>query len=150
MGEGGAGFNMANAYNMNRASKGYIGEYDFALSGNIRDRVYLGLTVGLQDVHYKGYSEYTESLIGGGQHIGNITVCDERKITGTGYNFRVGAIFRPIEDSASASASRSPHPRSTTSPPATIPIWLTTHRSRAPLTPTTGPATPTTSASTRP
>ena len=100
MGEGGAGFNMANAYNMNRASKGYIGEYDFALSGNIRDRVYLGLTIGLQDVHYKGYSEYTESLIGGGQPIGNITVCDERKITGTGYNFRVGAIFRPIEDSA--------------------------------------------------
>jgi hypothetical protein len=100
MGEGGAGFNMANAYNMNRASKGYIGEYDFALSGNIHDRVYLGLTVGLQDVHYKGYSEYTESLIGGGQPIGNITVCDERKITGTGYNFRVGAIFRPIEDSA--------------------------------------------------
>ena len=100
MGEGGAGFNMANAYNMNRASKGYIGEYDFALSGNIHDRVYLGLTVGLQDVHYKGYSEYTESLIGGGQTIGNITVCDERKITGTGYNFRVGAIFRPIEDSA--------------------------------------------------
>ena len=100
MGEGGAGFNMANAYNMNRASKGYIGEYDFALSGNIHDRVYLGLSVGLQDVHYKGYSEYTESLIGGGQPIGNITVCDERKITGTGYNFRVGAIFRPIEDSA--------------------------------------------------
>ena len=100
MGEGGAGFNMANAYNMNRASKGYIGEYDFALSGNIHDRVYLGLTVGLQDVHYKGYSEYSESLIGGGQPIGNITVCDERKITGTGYNFRVGAIFRPIEDSA--------------------------------------------------
>ena len=100
MGEGGAGFNMANAYNMNRASKGYIGEYDFALSGNIRDRVYLGLTIGLQDVHYKGYSEYTESLIGGGQPIGNITVCDERKISGTGYNFRVGAIFRPIEDSA--------------------------------------------------
>lgn len=100
MGEGGAGFNMANAYNMNRASKGYIGEYDFALSGNIKDRVYLGLTIGLQDVHYKGYSEYTESLIGGGQPIGNITVSDERKITGTGYNFRVGAIFRPIEDSA--------------------------------------------------
>lgn len=99
MGESGAGFNMADAYNMNRASKGYIGEYDFGLSGNIHNQIYLGLTIGLQDVHYKGYSEYTESLIGGGQHIGNITVCDERKITGTGYNFRVGAIFRPIEDS---------------------------------------------------
>lgn len=105
MGDGGAGFNMANGYNMNRASKGYIGEYDFGISGNINDRIYLGLTVGLQDVHYKGYSEYTESLVGivadglTGS-IGNITVSDERKITGTGYNFRLGAIFRPIEDSA--------------------------------------------------
>lgn len=47
-------------YMMDRASKGYIGEYDFNISGNINDRVYLGLTVGLHDVHYKSYSEYAE------------------------------------------------------------------------------------------
>ena len=97
--DGAAGFNMADAYNMNRASKGYIGEYEFNISGNIKDRVYLGFTAGLQDVHYKGYSEYTERLLSNDKPIGNVTVCDERKITGTGYNFKLGAIIRPIEES---------------------------------------------------
>lgn len=101
MGDGGAGFNMADGYLMNRANKGYIGEYDFSISGNINDRVYLGLTFGIQDVHYKGYSEYTENLVSGvgNTSVGSLTVSDERKITGTGCNFKIGAIFRPIEDS---------------------------------------------------
>ncbi len=101
MGDGGAGFNMADGYLMNRANKGYIGEYDFSISGNINDRVYLGLTFGIQDVHYKGYSEYTENLVSGvgNTSVGSLTVSDERKITGTGFNFKIGAIFRPIEDS---------------------------------------------------
>ena len=101
MGDGGAGINMADGYLMNRANKGYIGEYDFSISGNINDRVYLGLTFGIQDVHYKGYSEYTENLVSGvgNTSVGSLTVSDERKITGTGCNFKIGAIFRPIEDS---------------------------------------------------
>ncbi|MBO5633125.1 MAG: hypothetical protein J5965_29045 [Aeriscardovia sp.] len=94
-----AGFNMANAYDMKRASKGYIGEFDFSVSGNINDRVYLGLTIGMHDVHYKGYSEYTENLVSESGVGGSVTVSDERKITGTGYNFKLGAIFRPIEGS---------------------------------------------------
>ena len=80
MGDGGAGFNMADGYLMNRANKGYIGEYDFSISGNINDRVYLGLTFGIQDVHYKGYSEYTENLVSGvgNTSVGSLTVSDER------------------------------------------------------------------------
>lgn len=94
------GFNMANAYQMSRASKGYIGNYDFNISGNINDRVYLGLTIGMKDVHYKGYSEYTEDLVtSSGAGIGSVTVCDDREISGTGYDVKVGAIFRPVEDS---------------------------------------------------
>ena len=99
------GYNLADGYDMKRASKGYIGEYEFNISGNIKDRVYLGMTFGYQDVHYRGYSEYTENLNGEvGQTgaygpIGSVTVSDRRKITGWGYNFKLGAIFRPIEDS---------------------------------------------------
>ena len=33
------------------------------LSGNINGRIFLGLTVGIHDVHYKGYSEYKEELV---------------------------------------------------------------------------------------
>lgn len=48
----------ATDYDFIRAHTGYIGEYDFNLSGNINNMVYLGLTVGIKDVHYNAYSEY--------------------------------------------------------------------------------------------
>ena len=90
----------ASDFTFNRAYTGYIGEYDFNISGNINDRVYLGLTVGIHDVHYKAYTEYTENLISSaGTALGDVTVTDERKITGTGFDIKAGIIVRPIEDS---------------------------------------------------
>ena len=94
-------YNDANQYMFNRANSGYIGEYDFNISGNINDRVYLGLTFGISDVNYRGYSEYTESLVDGtnGAGVGNVTLADERRIDGTGFNVKAGIIFRPVESS---------------------------------------------------
>lgn len=93
-------YNNASNYLFNRANTGYIGEYDFNISGNINDRVYLGLTVGISDVNYKGYSEYTEALVDAdGKSVGNVTLADERRITGSGVNVKAGVIFRPIESS---------------------------------------------------
>ena len=90
----------ASGYTFDRAHTGYIGEYDFNISGNINDRVYLGLTVGIHDVHYRGYSEYTERLLNStNEAIGSTTLTDERRITGTGFDIKAGIIFRPIEDS---------------------------------------------------
>lgn len=92
--------NNANGYLFNRANSGYIGEYDFNISGNINDRVYLGITFGISDVNYKGYGEYTETLADeAGAGIGNVTLADERRIDGTGFNVKAGIIFRPIEAS---------------------------------------------------
>lgn len=82
----------ATGYAMNRANKGYVGEYDFNISGNINDRVFLGLTFGVYDVHYKNYSEYSESI-----GDGNILIGDDRQITGTGFDVKFGLIFRPVE-----------------------------------------------------
>lgn len=93
-------YNEASAYNFDRANSGYIGEFDFNISGNINDRLYLGLTVGIHNVNYNGYSEYSESLINFvGEGIGDVTIADERKITGTGFDVKAGLIFRPIEES---------------------------------------------------
>lgn len=94
------GYNTATSYLMNRANTGYIGEYDFNISGNVNDRFYWGLTVGLHDVHYKGIADYTEQLVNlDGQSVGQVTVSDNRRITGTGVDVKAGVIFRPIEDS---------------------------------------------------
>ena len=93
-------YDDAQRYQFDRAHKGYIGEYDFNISGNINNRVYLGLTVGLHDVHYKHYSEYTDFM-----HTAemtrdySLTVADSREITGTGFDVKLGVIFRPVETS---------------------------------------------------
>ena len=86
----------ADDYTLNRAHKGYISEFDFNLSGNINDRVYLGMTVGVHDVNYRHYGEYDEYTSGARK----IQVADERTIEGTGYDIKAGIIFRPIEESA--------------------------------------------------
>lgn len=89
----------ATAFDMNRGHKGYIGEYDINFSGNIHDRVFLGLTVGIHDVHYKHYGVYGETLEPNPENIGSLQVNDERKITGSGFDIKAGVIVRPIESS---------------------------------------------------
>lgn len=108
---GNPNFYNAGQYMFNRANSGYIGEYDFNISGNINDRVYLGLTFGISDVNYRGYSEYTEVLVGAdGNRLppaqsgkygtdSYMRISDERRIDGTGFNVKAGIIVRPIESS---------------------------------------------------
>ena len=88
-------YENATAYTLDRAHSGYIGNYDFAVSGNINDRVYLGLTFGMKDVTYKDYSEYAENF---GNNSGAV-VGDERKVTGSGFDITVGVIVRPVAES---------------------------------------------------
>lgn len=93
-------FFEASDYSFDRGHKGYIADYDFNISGNINNRIFLGFTLGVHNVYYKGYSEYQEFLVdGAGNAIGNTVLADERKITGTGVDLKFGAIFRPFEES---------------------------------------------------
>jgi hemin receptor len=89
----------ASGYLYNQQNKGYIGEYDMNLSANINDRVYLGLTMGIHDVHYKGYTEYTENFVHNANNIPGLTLNDSREITGTGFDVKFGAIVRPMAES---------------------------------------------------
>ena len=93
-------YNDASRYEFGRAETGYIGEYNFNTSANVNDRVYLGITIGIHDVHYTGHSLYNEALVNlNNQTAGDITVNDERRITGTGYNASFGIILRPVDAS---------------------------------------------------
>ena len=89
-------------YVFDRMHDGYVGEYDFNLSGNVKDRFFWGVTVGIHDVHYHHYGEYAENLVGGlggvPQSFG-LTISDDRRIKGQGADVKVGVIFRPIEES---------------------------------------------------
>ena len=89
----------ATSYDFGRSTTGYIGQYDFNVSGNSNDRFYWGFTVGIYDVHYNSSSLYSESLVDGNTAIGDVAMNDERKITGTGFDVKAGLIFRPAEES---------------------------------------------------
>lgn len=97
----------ASAFNFDKGTKGYIGVYDFNLSGNVHDRVYWGFTIGLHDVHYESYTTYGETLESGQSFRVKGTevkperagLIDERSIKGQGVDVKAGLIVRPIEDS---------------------------------------------------
>lgn len=89
-------------YNNNFYSeeKGGINEYDFNIAFNIEDRVYIGATLGLYDMQYDRFSTYTENLNDDyGQDNGGYTLDNYYRLEGTGVDFKLGVIVRPIEDS---------------------------------------------------
>lgn len=83
----------AHSYDVMKVSDGYIGNFDFNISGNINDRLYLGLTIGVKNVDYRSLSSYIENMNVGG----NVEIADERRIKGTGVDLTFGAIWRPVE-----------------------------------------------------
>ena len=87
---------LADSYTFDKASTGYVGNYDFNISGSIQDQFYLGLTFGLKDVHYDSESRYNERLSNG---VRDVSVLDIRRITGTGFDITAGIIVRPIASS---------------------------------------------------
>ncbi|MGN0221293.1 MAG: OmpP1/FadL family transporter [Prevotella sp.] len=93
-------YNFGKSYTTQTKTDGYIGAYDFNISGNINNQIFLGLTVGIRDVHYNNSTIYTENVINK-ENIdqGQIDMINDLSITGTGYNVKAGVIVRPVETS---------------------------------------------------
>ena len=90
----------AQGYSAKYDNSGYISNFDFNISGSIHDQIYLGLTLGIKDVNYKSVNIYDEMLAYSGNTDGDLYgFTDVRRITGTGIDVKLGAVFRPIEDS---------------------------------------------------
>lgn len=85
----------ANAFGYAQYQKGYIGVYDFNISGAINNKVWLGLTLGIHDVNYKSTSVYVEDLA----DKNNAISAEAQQIDGTGFDVKAGVIFRPVENS---------------------------------------------------
>jgi hypothetical protein len=77
-------------------TRGSINEFDLSLGGNIADKLYFGITMGIPNIRYFYRSSYWEEDTGDSipyfkyfQYNYNV---DTR---GTGLNFKVGVIYRP-------------------------------------------------------
>ena len=75
--------------------RGGIDEYDFNVSFNINDRFYFGVTFGAYDVSYDKYTFYDEDYGNGAGYF----LESFNRINGSGFDMKIGTIFRPIEAS---------------------------------------------------
>lgn len=85
-------YNGADAH-FRSQERGGIDQYDFNVSFNINDRVYLGLTIGAYAVDYSKYTYYSEDY---GLNEG-YNLQGWNKVNGSGFDVKFGAIIRPFE-----------------------------------------------------
>ena len=73
--------------------RGGIEQYDFNVSFNIKDRLYLGVTLGAYSVDYSKYTVYGESYTNNEYY----SLTSDNQIVGAGFDVKLGAIIRPFE-----------------------------------------------------
>lgn len=97
----------AEAYHYGRAMRGAIEQYDFNVSFNLSDRYYLGVNIGLYNLHSKSAMEYEEASLGedGAPFIAKngkrktYLMQQEEVVSGTGVDAKFGFIARPFAES---------------------------------------------------
>lgn len=82
--------------------KGGIDNFDFNVAFNFNDRFYVGGTVGLYDINYKRNTAYSEVFWANTtdqKNDGYYTLNNYYNVNGSGVDFKLGFILRPIESS---------------------------------------------------
>ena len=82
-------------------ASGSLHSFDFNLSANVQDRLFFGLTFGLDKVSWRQSTEMWEQRNGTipGQEIQDFAYMNAQHITGSGFNFKLGTIIRPSLES---------------------------------------------------
>ncbi len=94
------GYSAANGYVGRYDNHGYVSNFNFNFSGNIHNRIFVGVSLGLKSVNYYNDNYYDESLVDVNNYAhGTYNLSESRNITGSGFDIKFGAIFLPVEDS---------------------------------------------------
>ena len=75
-------------------TKGGIYEYSLSLGANVGNILYLGATLGIQQINYTEETSYEEYY--SGAVITDMWYDQNTKITGSGFTMKLGAILRPV------------------------------------------------------
>ena len=79
-------------------SIGGMNEFVFSIGGSYQEKLYLGATIGIPTFDYYENSEYTEREISDtANNLRQMFFTEEISAYGTGYNLKVGAIYRLSE-----------------------------------------------------
>ena len=80
-------------------SIGGMNEFIFSIGGSYQEKLYIGATIGIPTFDYYEYSEYTEREISDtSSNLRKMLFSEEISEYGTGYNLKVGAIYRLSEN----------------------------------------------------
>jgi hypothetical protein len=83
---------------------GYVDEYVFNVGLNFNHNFFLGATIGIHDVQYEKNSAYDEFLTDNN----SFRYSDEYYMEATGFNFKLGAIYKPTQNVRLGLAFHSP------------------------------------------
>ena len=81
-------------------STGSMNEFVISMGGSYQEKLYLGATIGIPSINYYEYSEHTENINSEMDTISNLRklqFTEEYSAYGTGYNLKVGGIYRISE-----------------------------------------------------
>ncbi|MGA1977330.1 MAG: hypothetical protein ABSG89_05670 [Bacteroidales bacterium] len=77
---------------------GYTGEHAISLGGNYSDKFFFGATLGINTVNYESKYEHLESTdVSLPSQFTSFDYTSYYKDSGTGFNIKFGAIYKPIE-----------------------------------------------------
>jgi hypothetical protein len=79
-------------------SRGGVGEWTFGLAGNYSNRLYIGASIGIPQVKYEEIAKYSEEEVN--DTVSNFSYLSFRQnlvTKGSGFNFRVGLIYRATD-----------------------------------------------------
>lgn len=76
---------------------GNQGEYSFAMSANIMNKVYVGATLGLQSIRYEESKTLVEQdLLDSIPDFNSFTFKESFRTNGSGINFKIGLLYAPV------------------------------------------------------
>lgn len=78
------------------STQGGIGEYVFSIGGNYDDIIQIGATFGIQNIRYTSRMTHTELNKDPNIDLTDFTYIEDLQTRGSGYNFKFGMIYRPL------------------------------------------------------
>ncbi len=90
--------------------QGYIDEYSINFGGNISDMIYWGIGFGIRDLSFTRTANYNEQISDAyvpvdpenSDNLGNgaaeWSIDSYQRVSGTGFNLKVGLIFKPVNE----------------------------------------------------
>ena len=102
LGEDGGNYTAYNAWgnSYGKARWGSNQAFDFNISANIKDQFYIGFTATAYNVKQKSYMLYGEGLLDVDlNEDGDYAIDNDSRLTGNGFDMKVGFIVRPVKES---------------------------------------------------